>query len=602
MINDKYVELVRTAPDCLPISILDEPFQDSDDFLWATTTPDDRELVIHFANLFDDVGDAAFVCNLSSAGAAERNLARSLVRHLEHYRQLAEREGDWVANLEETQARLSAAQAELAKVRARAAELEQENTVLKKTIFGTSSEKNPASGDSTGQEPAPGHCEPGRKPIPLRSVTGAGRKPLPASLPRDTVEYDVPAQERACPCCHGALHHIGEDVSEQLIVIPARYRVRRRVRHKYACLACGQIVSADMPRSMIPGGTYSSAEFLAHVATSRFQYGLPYFRLEAMLQQAGLNITRTTLADAMITCSERLSPMMSVLQSELLSQSIVHADETTMQVLRERDRAATLKSYLWLYRSCDSAPRQVVLFDYQETRAGEHPRKFLAPDDKHKFKGYLQVDGYSGYNQIPAVIRVGCMAHVRRKFVSALEVLPQDSRVGTEAARVLEWIGKLYAIEQNLKNQPARERWRTRQVESRPILDELNTWLRQMQDKVLPKSLLGKAVDYAVDQWPHISRYIEDGRLAIDNNIAEREIKQVVIGRKNWLFANSPEGAHANAVFYSLVRTAVANGLDPYDYLMYVFESLPAMRTAAEVEILAPWNCQALREERRHVA
>lgn len=604
------MELVNTPFNELPISLFTEPWQDSDDFLWAATTPGAHDLVIHFANLFDDAGEAAFVCDLSGAEEVERNLACALVRHMAKYRQLRYQEYDTTAeltknraDLAEAQSKLAGAQAELAKNQAHAIELQQENAVLKKAIFGASSEKQAASEDpaASNAPESEGTSRPAKAPAHLRSVKNAGRKPLPASLPRDSIEFDLPADKRCCSCCHGELHHVGVDVSEQLVVIPARYRVRRRVRQKYACLACGKIVCAEMPQSMIPGGTYSSAEFLAHIASSRFQFGLPYYRLETMFEQAGLNVTRTTLANAMITCAEKLSPLMAVLQGELLSQPIIHADETVMQVLREPDRAATSKSYLWLYRSCASATKQVVLFDYQETRAGQHASDFLAPEGG-AFKGWLQVDGYSGYNKVPSITRVGCMAHVRRKFVNALEVLPSDSRERTEAARALQWIEKLYAIERKLADQPPKERRRVRQEASNPILDELGAWLQQMKANVLPKTLLGRAVTYAADQWAYVARYIDDGRLAIDNNIAEREIKQVVIGRKNWLFADSQQGANANAVFYSLVRTAVANGLNPYDYLVHVFERLPAMKTAAEVETLAPWNCRTLVDDDRLAA
>jgi hypothetical protein len=244
-----------------------------------------------------------------------------------------------------------------------------------------------------------------------------------------------------------------------------------------------------------------------------------------------------------------------------------------------------------LYCSAAKANKPVVIFEYQATRSGSHPVKFLTGDDNDRFRGYLSTDGYSGYNNIAGVTRVGCMAHVRRKFDEAIKILP-DGTENSYAHQAMKMIGKLYTIERKLSDHPPKHKYHVRQAESLPILSELKLWLDKLHLDVTPKSLLGKAIGYARSQWSYVSRYVDDGRLAIDNNIAEREIKAFVIGRKNWLFADSTDGAEANAVMYSLVQTAVANGLEPYKYLRHVFERLPYMKNSKDVESLLPWNVQ----------
>jgi len=278
-----------------------------------------------------------------------------------------------------------------------------------------------------------------------------------------------------------------------------------------------------------------------------------------------------------------------LLRQHLLSQGIVHADETTVQVLKETDRRPQSKSYLWLYRSQQDSPRQVVLFDYQMTRGSEHPRRFLNIGKVDAFSGYIHVDGYSGYNKLDGTVRVGCMAHVRRKFIEVIKLQPSGV-TGSPANFACELIGKLYDVERKIKGLDHHVRKKIRTTESISILQMFKDWLEKMYPTVTPKSALGRAIGYALEQWQAISRFVEDGRLSIDNNIAEREIKSVVIGRKNWLFADSEDGMRANATMYSLVQTAKANNINPFDYLRHVFATMPLLRTAAEVESLLPWN------------
>lgn len=479
--------------------------------------------------------------------------------------------------------------------------LEQENAELKERVarlqqmlFGTSSEQS--SGDSPAEPPPQaaegadhGAGDPKVVPLARKQAKGGGRKPLPADLPRERINYELPEHDRFCPCCHGAIQAIGEEITEQLTVIPAQYKVLQHARKKYVCRKCSKFVTAPGPRPLIEKSSYASADFLAHVAVSKYQFGLPFYRQEAIFEQQGLSFNRTTLANLMIGCSDKLAALHETLRTELLGQGVIHADETSLQVLKEPGRKPQSKSQLWLYRSGEGAEQPVVLFEYQMTRQGAHPRNFLNIGGKRPFTGYLQVDGYAGYNGMSGVTRVGCMAHVRRKFMAVVKALPSHV-TGSHAHHAVELIGKLYNIERKIKGSPYRNRHKARQEESVPILDKFKTWLDDMHPKVTPGSGLGGAIRYAREQWDAVVRYVDDGRLSIDNNIAEREMKAVVIGRKNWLFADSMNGAHANAIMYSLVQTAKANGIDPFGYLKYVIETMPKLRTASDVQSLLPWN------------
>ncbi len=478
--------------------------------------------------------------------------------------------------------------------------LEQENKMLKEQLalarkqqFGTSSEQQPAPAQSvSATEPLPSK----EKKPKLRLVSNAGRKPLPDHLPRDPIVHALDDSECQCQHCGNKLREWSENVTEQVTVIPAQYRVKQHIRKKYSCRKCGHPVSAPMPKSMVPGSSFGSPEFLAHVACNKFQLGLPFYRQEAMFKQSGFPFNRTTMANLMITCADKLTPLMLLLQDALLQQKIVHADETTIQVLKEEGRKPQTKSYMWLYRSAASAEHQVVIFDYQMTRAGQHPKDFL-----DSFNGYLHVDGYAGYNSVFNTIRVACMAHLRRKFVDAEKILPEGRDELSFAQQAINMIGELYGIERRISDQPKNVRFEVRNQESIPILEKFKKWLDDMKSDVLPRGALGKAIHYAIEQWPSMLRYIEDGELAIDNNIAEREIKQLVIGRKNWLFADTPDGALANATMYSLVQTAKANGLNPFYYLRHVFSMLPNLKTAEEVKQLLPWNIQLAKDDHSKV-
>ncbi|GMA48651.1 transposase [Alicyclobacillus contaminans] len=498
----------------------------------------------------------------------------------------------------------------------RCATLEQENSELKKQVkllleelrlarhrhFGTSSERTTDDQvrlDLVFNE-AEAEAQPEAEEPTVETVTYQRRKKQPgqrdamlAGLPVERIEYRLSEEERICPCCGEVMDEMGVEIRRELKHVPAQTVVVEHVQHMYACRPCDKygtetpVVKAQMPNPPIPG-SLASASMLAHVIDKKYVDGMPLYRQEQHFARQGLQLTRQTLANWVVLGTTRwLSLVYDRLHEELLSRKYLHADETTLQVLHEPGRAAESDSYMWLYRSGRDGP-PIVLFDYQETRSKEHPRRFL-----EGFKGYLHVDGYSGYHDIENVTLVGCWAHARRKFDEALKALPTAERKKPTAARIgLEYCNRLFKIERGLKDATPEERHAGRQRLSRPVLDAFLTWLEEQNEQVLPKSALGKAVSYCLNQWNKLVVFLEDGNLELDNNRSERSIKPFVIGRKNFLFANTPRGARASAIAYSLVETAKENGLDPYLYLEYLFERLPNIRTddRAAMDELLPWS------------
>lgn len=342
-----------------------------------------------------------------------------------------------------------------------------------------------------------------------------------------------------------------------------------------------------MPLPVLPGSLVSPSA-MAYIMTQKYVESMPLYRQEQQLARLGVELSRQTLANWMIQGADRwLSPLYARMHKHLLAQDILHADETTLQVLREPGRSAESTSYLWLYRTGRAGP-PIILYDYRMTRASKHPRRFLSG-----FKGYLHVDGYAGYNELPNVTLVGCWAHARRKFDEALKALPAAQRNAAVAAKEgLEFCNRLFAIERDLGEATPEERYARRQEFSRPVVEAFSAWLKYQSPRVLPKSAFGQAIKYCRNQWDKLTAFLQDGRLDLDNNRSERSIKPFVIGRKNWLFANTSRGADASATIYSIVETAKENGLNPFNYLQYLFERLPNLDTQDEkaLDELLPWS------------
>jgi len=412
-----------------------------------------------------------------------------------------------------------------------------------------------------------------------------GRKPLPDSLPRIDVVYELPESERRCDHDGQLLTQIDEVVSEQLDIIPAKIQVIRHIRKKYAC-SCGQCIkTAPLPAQPIPR-SMASPGLLAHVTISKYQDALPLYRQETILQRIGVDIPRATLANWMIKAGELIQPLVNLMQDRLLGYDIIQMDETPVQVLKEAGKTAQSKSYLWLQRG-GPPDHPVVLYHYDPGRGAGVAKRLLAG-----FKGYLQTDGYDGYNAAVAaghLTHVGCMAHARRKFSEAVKAQGRNKKRG-KAHRGLILIQKLYRIEKQVRKLEPEQRHAHRDRHARPILDEMRAWLDQALPQVPPTSATGKALNYLHNEWDKLIRYLDDGRLQIDNNAAENAIRPFVLGRKNWLFSDSVNGVNASANLYSLIETAKANGLEPYAYLRYLFAELPKAETVAAIEALLPGN------------
>jgi transposase len=421
-----------------------------------------------------------------------------------------------------------------------------------------------------------------------------GRKPLPAELPRRRIEYDLPDEQKICPCCQNALHRMGEQMSEQLH-IEVKASVLQHVRLKYACRHCEQhaehtpIVTAPMPAQPLPGSN-ASAAMIATVTTGKYVDGTPLYRMEHALARAGIPVGRGTLAKWIIRPAElHYRRLYEAMRQTLLSQPLIHGDETTVQVLKEEGKSAQSKSYMWTYRSAQDSEQPVVLFDYQPGRGQQYPQAFLAGYD-----GMLMTDGYSAWRTLEGVTHFGCMAHSRRLFVDAHK--GQKKKAGGRALQALEYFKALYQVETLARAElpvgqtRAAYAYRLRQQHSVPLLEALKTWLDTQAPQVLPESLLGKAISYTRNQWEYLSRYVIDGCAPVDNNILERDIRPFATARHSWLFSDTVAGAKASAMVYSLVLTCRACNVEPYAYLHHVLTEMPQRTSDADISDLLPFN------------
>jgi transposase len=421
--------------------------------------------------------------------------------------------------------------------------------------------------------------------VPAHTRKKRGRKPLPDHLVRVDVVHEIPESERRCDHDGRLLAEIGEVISEQLDIVPAKIQVIRHIRKKYAC-SCGQCIqTAALPTQPIPK-SMASPGLLAPIAVSKYQDALPLYRQETILQRIGVDIPRATLAHWMIQTGTLIQPVINLLRDRLLGHDILQMDETTVQVLNEQGKTAQSKSYLWLQRG--GPPDQpVVLYDYDPGRGAGVPKRLLAG-----FSGYLQTDGYDGYNAVVAaneLVHVGCMAHARRKFSEAVKAQGKNKKK-SKAHQGLILIQKLYRVEKQARRLSPEERYARRQQQACPVLDALRSWLDDSLPLVPPTSATGKALHYLHREWEKLIRYLDDGRLEIDNNGAENAIRPFVVGRKNWLFSASVKGVKASANLYSLIETAKANGLEPYAYLRLLFTELPKAETVDAIDALLPSN------------
>jgi transposase len=484
--------------------------------------------------------------------------------------------------------------------------LEEQLRLFKKELFGRSSEKR--------YEPPPDQmslfeeddnlstdqiqASEATVVIAAHARKKRGRKALAENLPRIEIIHDISEEKKLCGCGQSK-SCIGHEVSEKLDYIPARMQVERHIRLKYACKSCegveddGPTVEiAPAPVQLIPKSN-ATAGLLAHIAVSKFADGLPLYRQQKIFSRLGIDMSRAVMAKWMVKAGCSCNGLMGLLFKEIRGGPIINIDETPLQVLNEAGRSNTSKSYMWVYRG-GKLDHPILLYQYQRTRSGRVALEFLS--DYH---GYIQSDDFAGYDHLdqnPDIVHLGCWAHARRKFVKVVQVRKRNrsKRVNPKslADEALDYIGKLYGIEKEARRRElsADEIYQLRQEKTKPLLDEFKIWLEAKQPLTPPKGLLGQAIRYTLGNWEKLIIYIEDGRLRSDNNLVENAIRPFVVGRKNWLFAGSPDGAKASATFFTLIETAKANGLEPYAYLRHIFEKLPLAQTEQNLKDLLPQN------------
>lgn len=376
--------------------------------------------------------------------------------------------------------------------------------------------------------------------------------------------------DQVCPECGSQMSMIGKEVRRSLMMIPAQVKIREDVYYTYSCQRCKKestetpVVKAQKVPAVIPG-SYASPEAIAHIMVQKSVMGSPLYQQEQEWNRAGVKLSRQAMSNWVLRAAE------DWLHRELVGREVLHADGTTLQLLREPGKSAQSKSYMWLYRTGCDAEHPIVLYEYQPNRKAENAAAFL-----RDFSGYLHADGYSGYHKLPGSIRlVGCWAHARRKFDGAVNALPKGEQAGSAALEGQRMCNQLFSIEREIAGLPFEERCIQRQSRAKLVLDALLSWAER--SKAPPKFALGKAVYYLKEQWPYLIRYLEDGRLKVSNNRAERSIKPFVMDRNNFLFANTPNGAQGSAIIFSLIEAAKENGLDPYRYLVHVMANAPAL-------------------------
>ena len=415
---------------------------------------------------------------------------------------------------------------------------------------------------------------------------------IPEGMATKQVEHRLEGEDLVCPQCGDTMTEIGKEVVRTLEIIPAQMVVREDIYYTYACQNCNKedietpVVKAPREKNIIPG-SFATPEAIAHIMTQKFVMGSPLYRQEQEINRKGIKLSRQTMSNWILKATEDyLAPVYKQLHKELLKRDVLHADETTLQVLHEPGRAPQSDSYMWLYRTSGDTDNPIVLYEYQPGRGAKHPKEFLSG-----YKGYLHTDGYAGYHDLGEDITVvGCWAHARRKFDEAVKSLPKGKAKGSSAFQGLTYCNLLFGIEQEIADKTAEERYEERLRQAKPVLDAFVSWANSRT--AAPKSALGKAFTYLKEQWPYLTNYLKDGRLEISNNRAERSIKPFVIDRKNFLFANTPKGATGSAVMFSLIQTAIENGLDPYKYMTWLLkQAKDADLTDVEtVRSLLPWN------------
>lgn len=426
--------------------------------------------------------------------------------------------------------------------------------------------------------------------------TGKKEEDLSGFEVTETLEYRLTGEDCYCPDCGKKYKIVTKETVKRLKFVPAKFEVVEEVTYVYSCPECGSMRRPEKISPLVSGGSIATPSLVAGIMNAKYVNGMPLARQEREFTRYGLNLSTKTMANWVIGCADRyLKLLYDRMKEEFLKSRYIHCDETRIQVTGEPDQKGSTQNWMWVYLTDEySGSPQMALFDYERTRAGYHPVEFL----NGCFHGYLTCDGYQAYHGLDDSITVtGCFTHARRRFDAALTALKKDftkeQLKETVAYQAMARIGILYKVEELIRNKTPEERYEERQKQSRPIVDALFEWLHSMEDSVDRSSLIGDAILYTINQEMYLRRYLEDGRLSIDNNSAERAIKNFAVGRRNWLFARSIRGADASAVVYSITETALLNGLKPYVYLTYILDQLRQMGPfpkPEELDRLLPWS------------
>lgn len=403
------------------------------------------------------------------------------------------------------------------------------------------------------------------------------RKSLPENLPRVDEIIDIDEKDKV------GMKYIGDEVTEKLEIEPAKIYVRRIIRKKYAPIRddSKKMLIAPMPEELLPKAMASSS-LIAYIITAKYVDALPLYRQEKIFERISADLNRQTMARWLIKVSKQLIPLYNLLQERLLEADYLQIDETTLQVLKEKNKKATSKSYMWVRHKPGDNP--IVIYDYASNRSGDVPVELL-----NGFKGYLQCDGYDGYSRACrdyGLTRIGCWDHVRRKFFDASKT-SGGKGVGKKGVILID---KLYKIEKTIKDLSPVEIRKVRQSESLLILNELKEFIDNTRSKITPKSIAGKAINYAFNEWEYLIKYIDDPKLNISNILVENSIRPFAVGRRNWLFSSSVDGAKASAMYFSLIETAKKNELEPFDYLNKMLKKLSTCKTVDDFEKLLPFK------------
>lgn len=488
--------------------------------------------------------------------------------------------------------------------------LKEQFNLLQQKRFGASSEKNMSDGQqlslfneaewtvngAEGEIPEP---DMSKVAPPKKKKIKGGKTRMISGLPKETIDFRLSEKEMICPECGGKLTKVRNTVRKELIVIPAEIKVREYIDAVYTCRNCQKNGTANpmhtgnSPKPIIRN-SLASPSFIADIMVKKFVDGVPIYRQEASLKRNGIRLSRQTMSNWVILSSgEYLEGVYEILKENLLKRDVIQADETTVQVLHEPDKPAASESYMWLYRTSPWDPeKQIILYEYQDNRRKENPANFLGD-----FSGYLQTDGYAGYGSVtrreenPAA-GVGCWSHARRFFCDAQKAIKNSGSgiAHTNIDKAIEYADKIFAVERcnDMANRTPEERRAIREKKTVPVLDEYFSWIKSFDTDHIIRGKFRDGIIYSRNQEKALRAFVLDGRLQCSNNAAERSIKPFVISRKNFLFCNTPSGANASAIVFSLIETAKANELNPFKYLVYIFEKLSQDKDY-DLEKLMPW-------------